>query len=56
MNTLVRRFGLQDYEAVWLAMRDYTDARDAAAAHEDVRIVSHAHVLPARIRSSPTNR
>jgi lipoyl(octanoyl) transferase len=43
MNTLVRRFGLQDYEAVWLAMRDYTDARDAAAADE-VWLLEHPPV------------
>jgi lipoyl(octanoyl) transferase len=43
MNTVVRRFGIQDYEAVWLAMRDYTDARDAAAADE-VWLLEHPPV------------
>ena len=43
MNTVVRRLGLQDYERVWREMRDYTDARDAAA-DDEVWLLEHPSV------------
>ncbi|MCG3143509.1 MAG: Octanoyltransferase [Gammaproteobacteria bacterium] len=52
MKTVVRRPGLQDYESVWLAMREYTDAR-GADAEDEVWLLEHPSVYTLGLAGRP---
>ncbi len=52
MKTVVRRPGLQDYEPVWLAMREYTDAR-GADAEDEIWLLEHPPVYTLGLAGRP---